>query len=100
MSGNFYFKAHRHSKELMLAVCDEEVLGQTFREGDVHITVGEGFYGGDLIGEEELRSRLGMFTIVNIVGNRSVEIAISEGIVDPEAVIVIGGVKHAQAVTL
>ncbi len=96
----FYFRIHRHPAEVLLAVCDEEVLGHTFSEGDLRITVGEGFYGGDLIEEEELRTRMGTFTIINIVGNRAVDIAVAEGIVDPDAVIVIGGVKHAQAVTL
>lgn len=100
MAGNFYFKVHRHPEEVILAVCDEEILGQTFSEGDLRITVGEGFYGGDIIEEEELRTRLGTFTIINLVGNRVVDLAIAEGIVDPDAVMVIGGVKHAQAVTL
>ena len=100
MAGNFYFKAHRHPEEVILAVCDEEILGQTFYEGDLRITVGEGFYGGDIIEEEELRTRLGTFTIINLVGNRVVDLAIAEGIVDPDAVMVVGGVKHAQAVTL
>ena len=100
MAGNCYFKAHRHPEEVILTVCDEEILGQTFSEGDLRITVGEGFYGGDIIEEEELRTRLGTFTIINLVGNRVVDLAIAEGIVDPDAVMVIGGVKHAQAVTL
>lgn len=99
MTGNFCFRAHRHPKETVIAVCDEEILGKTFAEGELHITVNPGFYGGDVIDEAELRSRIGSFTILNVVGNRAVAIAIEEGIVDADSVIVIGGVKHAQAVT-
>ena len=94
------YKMHRHEKELILAACDEEILGQTFREGGMHITVNEKFYGGDLMAEEEFADRLRAVTIINLVGNRVVDLAIAAGIVDPEAVFVIGGVKHAQAVTL
>ncbi|AGI48522.1 hypothetical protein TALC_01556 [Thermoplasmatales archaeon BRNA1] len=100
MSGTFYFKEHKHPKETLFAICDSEILGETFRDGDIRITVEESFYGGDLIEEVDLRSVIGSFTIINIVGNRAVDLAIEEGIIDPECVIVIGGVKHAQAVTL
>ncbi|MGI6008834.1 MAG: DUF424 domain-containing protein [Methanomethylophilus sp.] len=100
MAGGFYFKTHKHPGETIIAVCDEEVLGKSFAAEKVHITVSEGFYGGDLIDEEELRSRLGAFTILNIAGNRAVEIAIEMKIVDRDAVMEIGGILHAQAVTL
>ncbi|KUE73444.1 hypothetical protein AUQ37_02070 [Candidatus Methanomethylophilus sp. 1R26] len=100
MAGGFYFRTHRHPKETIIAVCDEEVLGKTFAEGKLHITVNEGFYGGDLIDEAELRSRFEAFTILNIAGNRAVDIAVEMGIIDRGAVLEIGGIRHAQAVTL
>ena len=39
-------------------------------------------------------------SIMNLVGNRVVERAIAEGIVDSDNVIEIGGVKHAQVVIM
>ena len=70
MAGNFYFKAHRHPEEVILAVCDEEILGQTFSEGDLRITVGEGFYGGDIIEEEELTKDSLLSAVKEVYGNR------------------------------
>jgi len=96
----FYFKEHKHPHEALFAICDSDILGQTFRDGDIRISVTEAFYGGEIIGEEGLRSRIGTFTIVNIVGNRAVDLAISEGVVSSDSVITVGGVKHVQAVTL
>ena len=45
-------------------------------------------------------TNIGSFTILNIVGNRAVDLAIREGLVSEDSVIVIGEVKHAQAVRM
>ena len=45
---------------------------------------------------EELRSKLYEFGIINIVGNKAVQIALDEGIVLDENVIEIAKVKHVQ----
>jgi hypothetical protein len=43
-----------------------------------------------------LVNRLEMATIANLVGERTIEIAVRRGFVDPGCVIDIGGVPHAQ----
>lgn len=100
MTQQFCFKIHKHEKEVILAVCDEEILGQTFREGEMRITVNEAFYGNERIAAEDVRERFKLATIINLVGNEAVALAVAEGLVDPGNILVIGGVKHAQAVTL
>ncbi len=96
----FYFKVHRHPSETIIAICDEEIIGQTFMGEKSKIAVTEGFYGGDLVEEEFVRINIGNFTILNIVGNRAVELAVKEGIVPEDSVMVVGGVKHVQAVKM
>ena len=96
----FSLRVHRHPDEVILAVCDESILGETFRGDGLKIEVSEGFYGGDIVSEEEVRNAFRNFTMLNIVGNEIVEFAIAEGIIHPDNVIVIGGVKHAQAVMM
>jgi len=93
-------KIHVHGGERILAACDEDIRGLTFRDGDVKITVSEGFYGGEPVSEETFVERTRSVTIMNLVGNRVVDRAISEGLVSEECVIVIGGVKHAQTVIM
>jgi hypothetical protein len=95
-----YSRIHVHERDRILAACDEEVLGETFRGNGAKITVSERFYGGELISEEVFIERTKSVTIMNLVGNRVVEHAIREGLVDAGNVIVIGGVKHAQTVIL
>lgn len=96
----FYYKLHKCSGDEVMAVCDAEIIGQTFRSDNLKLTVSESFYKGDLVEEDVLRTRIERFAILNLVGNRCVELAQEMGIVDPDNVIVVGGVKHAQAAIL
>ena len=50
----FSVKLHRHPSGNVLAVCDSELLGQSFSEGDLRLKVSEGFYGGDTVEEAVL----------------------------------------------
>lgn len=85
--------------ELLLAACDSDILGKTFKEGELQIECGR-FYDGEEVSVEEFITQLGQCTIANLVGKRTVEAAISEGFVDEGCVIWIGGVPHAQMVVM
>lgn len=100
MSGKYYFKVHKHPSEVIIAICDEEVLGKTFQGEKLKITVNEGFYKGDLVEEEFVRLNIGSYTILNMVGDRIIDLAISEGLISSDHVLEIGETKHAQAVRI
>lgn len=93
-------KIHVHEKERILAACDEEILGQTFRGNDAKIKVSEIFYGGEIVSEDVFVERTKSVTIMNLVGNRVVERAVKEGLVSEDSVMIIGDVKHAQVVIM
>jgi len=93
-------KIHVHEKDRILAACDEEIIGMTFRGDGVKIKVSEIFYGGESVSEEVFVERTKSVTIMNLVGNRVVDRAIKEGLISEQSVMVIGGVKHAQAVIM
>ncbi|MBP6021257.1 MAG: DUF424 family protein [Candidatus Methanomethylophilaceae archaeon] len=95
-----FVRMHRHPGEMILAACDEEILGETFRGGGAKITVSRTFYGGDLVSEDVFIERTKSASIMNLVGNAVVNRAIAAGLVSEESVIVIGGVKHAQVVMM
>lgn len=94
----FSYKIFRVPNEVMVSVCDEDILGKEL--GDSGFKVSEDFYGGDICGEEELREILKEATIINAVGNKIVSFLVGEKIIDKRNVIKIGGVSHAQVVTL
>ena len=85
---------------LMVAVCDRDVLGETFENGEVSLTVNEEFYGGDEAAEETVVDSLARASIANIVGARAVEVAVEAGIIDDAHVLEVGGTRHAQLVRI
>lgn len=93
-----YLKVYRVSGEVMVALCDEDLLGSKFSSRGLTLHVNPEFYGGELVGEEEAIEALKSATIANIVGVKSVELALREGIVHEDSVVYIGGVPHVQMV--
>jgi hypothetical protein len=86
--------------EVVLAACDPNLLGKKYEEGDLHIEIKKEFYLDKYVNENAFRNALKIATIINLVGENVVRIAISEGIVEKENVILIQGIPHAQAVRM
>jgi hypothetical protein len=87
-------------RNVLLCMCDADILGRTLREGKIVFRVKEDFYEGAKVPVEEAVSLIETSTIVNMVGRNIVKKAIERGYVHPEAVLNIQGVPHAQIVKL
>jgi hypothetical protein len=85
---------------VLLAICDAEILGKTLREGKIVFNVKEEFYRGPRVTIEEAVDMIANSTIVNMVGKNIVKKAIEKGYVHPEAVLRIEGIPHAQIVKI
>jgi hypothetical protein len=94
----FSYRIFRTPKEVLVAICDQEILGKKF--GDINFEVKASFYGGEACGEEELREILKDATIINAVGNRIIDFLRKENIVEEKGILNIGDVSHAQVVTV
>ena len=81
---------------LLVAVCDDDVLGETFEDGAVSLTVNEAFYGGEQADETEVVDSLSRADVANLVGTETVALAIEEGFVDEENVLELDATRHAQ----
>lgn len=95
-----YTRIHSGNGERVLAACDEEIIGQTFLGDGSRIHVSEVFYKGELVSEETFAERMKSAAVMNLVGEKTVSIAIREGNVSEDCVMEIGGVKHAQVVKI
>lgn len=89
-------KERETDEGLLVAVCDDDVLGKTFEDGDVSLTVSEEFYGGDEVDEQTVLNSLAHASVANIVGTESVELAVREGFVEEANVLDIETTRHAQ----
>ncbi|GGN91426.1 MULTISPECIES: DUF424 domain-containing protein [Haloarcula] len=85
---------------LLVSVCDPDIIGETFEDGPVSLTVDEEFYGGDSVSEEEVIDSLARCSVANIVGEESVHVAVEHGFVDETNVLDVDGTRHAQLLWL
>jgi len=93
-----YVNLKKIGRNVLLAICDFEVLGRTLREGKIVFHVKDEFYNGGKVSVEEALGMIENSTIVNMVGRNCVEKAIEKGYVHPEAVLRIEGIPHAQII--
>lgn len=95
-----YVKLRKIGNNVLLSICDAEVLGKTLHEGKIVFKVAEEFYKGEEVDVEEAIALIESSTIVNMVGRNVVQKAVEKGYVHPEAILEIEGVPHAQIVKL
>jgi len=84
----------------LLAACDKELLGQTFEEGELHLHVHEGYYGGEIITIDQLEEKLKNCNVANLVGERVIGKAKELGYITDEHILRIQGTPHAQCFSL
>ncbi len=110
-----YTKIHRKYGEILVAMCDEDIIGLSdtmcrsfdtrgvelkFSDGEIYLEVKKEFYDGELIETDKLPSLLSGASIANLTGNHTVNAAIEHGFINSKNVLEISGVKHAQMIRI
>lgn len=95
-----YMKKYDTEGQLIVAVCDKNIIGKNFREGELVLKLDEGFYKGEDAWEEEVKAALSSATIANIAGEKSIACAVECGCIEPDNIIFIQGIPHAQMVKM
>ena len=85
---------------LLVAACDATVLGETFEDGELSLSVTEEFYGGDEMDADAAVAAIERADVANLVGTETVEAAVDAGIVDEGAVLAVEDTLHAQVLRL
>jgi len=80
----------------LVSVCDADVLGETFEDGELSLTVDPEFYDGERADPEAVAASLAEATVANLVGTESVGTAIEHGFVEEANVLEFEGTLHAQ----
>ena len=95
-----YARMHKMGGDMILAACDEELLGAFLEEGGRRLEVSESFYSGTALGEEELAEWMRSASSMNLIGNTAVGVAVKEGYAVPEQAFEICGVKYLTVVMM
>lgn len=91
-----YLKIYKNGTNVLVAACDKELIGKKLKHGDAAIEIRRDFYEGEDVSEEELQNALQKATTANLFGEKTVNCAVKCGIIDPDSVIIIDCVPHAQ----
>jgi uncharacterized protein len=92
-----FMKIHR-SRETrdVVAVCDRELINTTISNDTMAVAITEAFYGSSPATEEEVRKALKDAGNANLMGERTVSLAIEMGLVTRSGCMMIGRVPHVQ----
>ncbi len=98
MADGIVMRIHRVRAEIVVAACDQELLGRELPVGSKGRTVkvSSDFYGERAVSREELVWAIQKATQVNLLGERAVGVARAEGFVAEGGQGELGGVPHAQ----
>ena len=93
-------KTHIKNGRTLITVCDKNILGNIYEEGDHILDLSSEFYKGDEMNEEETSDLIRNADMVNLVGANAVKIGVDEDIIDEDSVKTIEGVPYAIGVLI
>lgn len=88
----FSVRVTDYQKNIMLNICDSELLGQTIVEGELNMNISKSYYGEKLIEKEEAVTLLKQSSIINMVGKETVSLSIELGIGSENGIKIISGI--------
>ena len=90
-----FVKEHIHDNRRLLAICDGNLIGKTFEEKNKVLNVSKTFYHGEPMFEKDILKLIEDNTLLNIVGEESVNFALKNNLIDKKGIIKIKGIPHA-----
>ena len=91
-------KVHKTPNGILLAICDSDIIGKVFEEGEKQLDLTAEFYDGETTSKDDLDVLLKECHVINAVGKVSVGFLISKKLVEECNVLEIDSVPTAQCV--
>ncbi|MBA4437105.1 MAG: DUF424 domain-containing protein [Nitrosopumilaceae archaeon] len=76
----FSVRVTDYQKNVMLNMCDAELIGKDVIDGELKIHISENYYGHDKVDKNEAVSLLKSASILNLVGKETISLATGLGI--------------------
>lgn len=88
----FSVKTTEYQKNLMLNICDANLLGKNISQNELIVTISHSYYGGQIIEKDEAKKLLENSSIINMVGKNTISLSLKLGIGSKNGVKKISGV--------
>lgn len=93
-------KIHNSNGKMILALCDNSIVGKKFEEKNFILDLSSDFFKGKEVSKEKLRPYLKNAFAINAAGKESVQFLIDEKLVEEKHVKKVSGIPHAQTVNM
>jgi len=91
-------KVHRAGMGEVICLCDADLIGKKFEQGDKQLDVTESFYKSEEIPKKKMLTLTQTSRNLGITGKESIAFTIKHHIIEKESVIIIQGIPHAQVI--
>jgi uncharacterized protein len=89
---SFSVRVTNYQKNLMLNICDADLLGKQISENDLNVKISESYYGEKIVDKKEAATLLKNSSVINMVGKETISLSVDLGIGSENGVKVIDGV--------
>jgi len=96
----FWSKIFNAKYEIVVAICDEELIDKSINVRNFEVKISKYFYGERLVDENIALKLMKGATIGNLIGKNIVGLAEKNGFIAKENIILINGIPHGQFVKL
>lgn len=76
----FSARVTNYQNNVMLNICDVDLLGKNIVDGELNMNISESYYGEKLLEKEEATKLLKQSAIINMVGKNTISLSIELGI--------------------
>lgn len=88
-----------NSYRTIVAICDSNLIGKTFEEGDRQIKITENFFKGEEKSEKEILELIELGSCedytFDIIGKESIALALKSGLIKKDGIVTIQGIPVA-----
>jgi uncharacterized protein len=96
-----FMKIHRSRESPeVVAICDRELINTTVSNGTLTVTISEWFYGNAPAAQEDIREALRSAGNINLMGERTCNLAMEMGLITKDDCVMIGKIPHVQVYCL
>jgi len=91
-----YVKFHTRGDRTVVAICDKDLIGKKLEDKKACIEITKRFYKGEKKTEKEIAVILQEATNINMIGKKTIALAIKQGVLTKDSIKKIKGIPHAQ----
>ena len=90
------FKKHISPDGIIIALCDNDLLGKKIETEKLQLDLTSNFYAGEEKSEEDIISEIRKCYIINACGKKTIDFLRKQDLIEEGNIIFVGDVPHAQ----